>query len=231
MRQRFTAGLLSAALGAGLLTAGASGAHASSKGRKNTTLGLGALAAYGLLSGKTGMGLLAGGGAAYAYKRYRDAKKSDRRYRYSSRNSRSPYRINNTDGGFQFPVGYGGGGNSQYQYDGGQYRSGKGQYQYHGGQYQYDGGQYQRGGYNDDYNGQYPRRDSRPYVRDTWGRRHSYDPRQGDGFNRYDGRRYQWQRHGYRGYADDDSRPSGWSRGRKRGWRGHSVPPGQWQRD
>ena len=80
MRQRFTAGLLSLALGAGLLTAGAPGAHASSKGRKNTALALGALAAYGLLSGKTGTGLLAGAGAAYAYKRYRDARKNDRRY-------------------------------------------------------------------------------------------------------------------------------------------------------
>src|SRR5438093_7147645 len=111
MRHRFTAGLLSMALGAGLLSAGAPGAHASSKGRKNTALGLGALAAYGLLSGKTGMGLLAGGGAAYAYKRYRDSRKNERRYgRYSNRYSGSRYRLNNTDGGFQVPVGYGGGG-------------------------------------------------------------------------------------------------------------------------
>jgi hypothetical protein len=230
MRQRFTAGLLSAALGAGLLAAGTPDAHASSKGRKNTTLGLGALAAYGLLSGKTGLGLLAGGGAAYAYKRYRDAKKNDRRYRYSSRYSRSPYRLSNTDDGFQFPVGYGGSNSGQSQY-GGQYQNDGRRYRSGKGQYQYDGGQYQRDGYYDNYNSQYSRRDSRPYVTDTWGRRHSYDSRQGDGFNRYDGRRYRWQRHGYRGYADDDSRPSGWSRGRKRGWRGHSVPPGQWQRD
>ena len=54
-------GLIGGSL-AGLMTAGAPGAHASSKGRKNTTLGLGALSAYGLLTGKTAMGLLAGGG-------------------------------------------------------------------------------------------------------------------------------------------------------------------------
>jgi hypothetical protein len=214
MRQRFTAGLLSVALGAGLLSAGAPGAHASSKGRKNTALVLGALAAYGLLSGKTGTGLLAGAGAAYAYKRYRDARKSERRYgRYYG----SRYRTRSTNGGFQFPAGYSGGG---------------GQYQYGG-----DGGQYQYGGYPSqrDYSydqGQYSRRGSQPYVSDTWGRRHYYDPRQGDGFNRYDGRRYDWQRHGYRGYAsetDDNCPPSG-SRGSKRGWRGHSVPPGHWRK-
>jgi hypothetical protein len=236
MRQRFTAGLLSAALGAGLLTVGAPGAHASSKGRKNTTLGLGALSAYGLLTGKTAMGLLAGGGTAYAYKRYRDAKKSDSRNRLSRRYTRSPYRLDSTDGGFQFPVGYGGSNSGQYQYGSGQSQSGNGQYQYGGEQsqsgkspYQYDGGQYQRGGYYDN-TGQNSGRGSRPYVTDTWGRRHSYDPNQGDGFNRYDGRRYQWQRHGYRGYADED-RSSSSSRGQKRGWRGRSVPPGQWRRD
>src|SRR5947209_5836945 len=84
MRPRFTAGLLAAALAAGLMSAGAPQARASSKGRKNFAIGLGALAAYELLRGKTGTGLLAAGGAAYAYKRYNDARKKERRYRYYS---------------------------------------------------------------------------------------------------------------------------------------------------
>ena len=44
MRSRFTAGLLATTMGASLLVVGAPGAHASSKGRKNTSLGLGAVA-------------------------------------------------------------------------------------------------------------------------------------------------------------------------------------------
>src|SRR5438132_14404352 len=80
MRHRFTAGLMTAALSAGLLTAGVPGAHASEKGRKNTAIVLGALAAHQLLlKHKTTNGLLAGAAAAYAYKRYKDARKGDRR--------------------------------------------------------------------------------------------------------------------------------------------------------
>src|SRR5439155_30510 len=75
MRHRFTAGLLTLTVSAGLVGFGAPTAHASSKGRKNTAIGLGALAVYGLLSGKTGTGLLAGSGASYAYKRYQDSHK------------------------------------------------------------------------------------------------------------------------------------------------------------
>jgi hypothetical protein len=138
MRHRFTAGLLTATLGAGLLAAGVSQANASSKGRKNTALGLGAAAAYGLLSGKTGTGIIAGAGAAYAYKKYKDSRDEERRYdRYDrSSRSRSRYRTNSTGGDFQFPSEYGG----------------------NGGQSQYDGGQYQRGDYNDQR--QYSRREN-----------------------------------------------------------------------
>jgi hypothetical protein len=170
MRHRFTMSLLTLTVGAGLTAFGAPTAQASSKGRKNTAIGLGALAAYGLLSGKTGTGLAAGAGAAYAYKRYRDSRKTERRSnRYTSRNG-SPYRTNSANGGFQFPVGYG--------ENGGRYQN--------GGQYQNGGSQYQRRSPER----QYSRGDSRSYVTDEWGNRRYYDPRQGDGFHRYDGRRY-----------------------------------------
>jgi hypothetical protein len=72
------------------------------------------LAAYGLLSGKTGPGLLAAAGAAYAYKRYNDSRKNERRYRYYG----SPY----GGGSFQFP--------NQNQYNG---YSGSPSYQYQNG--------------------------------------------------------------------------------------------------
>src|SRR5438034_797267 len=46
MRHRFTAGLLATTIGASLLAVGTPAAYASSKGRKNTSLGLGAVAIY-----------------------------------------------------------------------------------------------------------------------------------------------------------------------------------------
>jgi hypothetical protein len=52
---------------------------ASAKGRKNTAIGLGAVAAQQLLSGKTTNGLLLGAGAAYAYKQYQDSAKKEKR--------------------------------------------------------------------------------------------------------------------------------------------------------
>lgn len=54
-------------------------ASASSKGRRNTLIGAGAVTAYGLLKGNKTLAILGGLGTAYAYKRYRDAKKSERR--------------------------------------------------------------------------------------------------------------------------------------------------------
>ena len=62
-------------------------AHASSKGRKNTAIALGAVAVHQLLNGKTTNGILAGAGAAAAYKRYKDSKDSeDRNGRRRARN-------------------------------------------------------------------------------------------------------------------------------------------------
>jgi hypothetical protein len=67
-------------------------AAASTKGRKTTTEVLGGLAAEQLLTGKTRNGLLLGAGAAYAYKRYQDSKKADRRKAaYHSSYARSRY--------------------------------------------------------------------------------------------------------------------------------------------
>ncbi|MBW3625197.1 MAG: hypothetical protein KY468_17505 [Armatimonadetes bacterium] len=59
-------------------------AGASTSGRKNTAIGLGAAAAHQILTGKTGRGILLGAGAAYAYKRYQDAQKDERRDRRSA---------------------------------------------------------------------------------------------------------------------------------------------------
>lgn len=55
-------------------------AQASTKGRRNTTIALGALTAYGLLKHKKGLAIGAGLGTAYAYHRYRKGKQADRRH-------------------------------------------------------------------------------------------------------------------------------------------------------
>jgi len=70
-----TLGVLSATTMAGPLVGAA---HAGSKGRRNTAIGLGAVTAYGLLKKKKPLAIGAGLGTAYAYKRYRDAKKRER---------------------------------------------------------------------------------------------------------------------------------------------------------
>jgi len=63
-------------------------AEASTKGKKNTAIVLGALAAHQLLTGKTTNGILLGAGTAYAYKKYNDSRKADNnRRRYSAYNS------------------------------------------------------------------------------------------------------------------------------------------------
>ena len=82
MRSRFIVGLIALAVSAGLLLNGAPAAQASSKGRLNTTYALGAATIYSLLKGKTTQGLILGAGTAYAYKRYNDARKSERRRSY-----------------------------------------------------------------------------------------------------------------------------------------------------
>jgi hypothetical protein len=77
MYQRLTSGLLAVALAGMLVLPGA--AQASSKGRRNTALGLTGLAAYELVKGHTTTGVIAGAGAAYAWKRASDGRKAERR--------------------------------------------------------------------------------------------------------------------------------------------------------
>jgi hypothetical protein len=72
-------------------------AHASTKGRKNTTILLGAAAAHQLLTGKTTNGILLGAGTAYAYKKYNDSRKADSRRRRSAYNAYTGNRYTNTD--------------------------------------------------------------------------------------------------------------------------------------
>lgn len=80
MGKRLMASLMATAFGASLFTLGAPAVEAGSKGRKNTAIILGGLAAHQLLKGKTKTGIVAGAGAAYAYKRYRDKRKRERRF-------------------------------------------------------------------------------------------------------------------------------------------------------
>ena len=77
--RKWTASLLLAGTLISSLAASAP-AMASSKGRLNTTLALGAVAAYELLKGKGTNALIAGAATAYAYKKYEDKKKEENRY-------------------------------------------------------------------------------------------------------------------------------------------------------
>jgi hypothetical protein len=94
MKSRSMAGLLALAVSAGLLFAGAPAARASSKGRLNTTYALGAATIYSLLQHKTTQGVILGLGTAYAYKRYNDAHRAERRRSryYAARYYGSRYR-------------------------------------------------------------------------------------------------------------------------------------------
>jgi hypothetical protein len=82
-------------MGAGLVTAPIA-ARASEEGRRNTALGLGAAAAYLLLSqrNKTA-GIAAAAGAAYAYKRYDDSVRARHQWEnygyYNDRYDRNGY--------------------------------------------------------------------------------------------------------------------------------------------
>jgi len=53
-------------------------AEAGSKGRRNTAIGLGAVAAYGIIKKKPVVAGLAGGGAIYSYMSSRSARKRER---------------------------------------------------------------------------------------------------------------------------------------------------------
>ena len=72
-----------ALLALGVMLAGALGglglspAQASSKGRRNTALVLGAVTAYGLLKKNNKVAIAGALGTAYAYKRYRDARQDE----------------------------------------------------------------------------------------------------------------------------------------------------------
>lgn len=77
MRRWIATGLLAAVLGATLPSL----ALASVSGRRNTALGLTGLAVYELFRHHTTTGILAGAGAAYAWSRYSQARRSERRER------------------------------------------------------------------------------------------------------------------------------------------------------
>jgi hypothetical protein len=77
MRRWIATGLLAAVVGTTL----PSMALASSEGRRNSALGLTGFALYELFRGHTGTGILGGAGAAYAWSRYSDARKHERRER------------------------------------------------------------------------------------------------------------------------------------------------------
>ncbi len=120
-------------LGASLLAPLA--AHAGADGRKNTAIALGAAAAYELLlKHHTTTGLVLGAGAAYAGKRYEDARKQESRNRDRNyyRNG-SPYGYSNNgyydnNGNYHNNNGY----NNSYDNNGYSNNNNNGDYQYQG---------------------------------------------------------------------------------------------------
>jgi hypothetical protein len=98
---RLTAWGLALAMGAGLFSAPIA-ARASEEGERNTALGLTAAAAALLLTQKNKLpGIVAGAGAAYAWKKNQDSINSrhdrERRYGYDRRNDRDDYRYRDND--------------------------------------------------------------------------------------------------------------------------------------
>ncbi len=87
----------------GVMSAGTLGgmsvAQANTKGKRNLTIGLGAVTAYGLIKRNKTVAIAGGLGTAYAYSRYRKAHKQDKRrsqlwYRNRyGRNWRNHYRM------------------------------------------------------------------------------------------------------------------------------------------
>src|SRR5438034_3981894 len=90
MQRMWIAGTLALLVVAGTL--GTLPAQASTSGRRNTAIGLGAAAVYELLRGDTTAGIALGAGAAYGYKRYEDEKRYEDRYRYYDRDYDSRHR-------------------------------------------------------------------------------------------------------------------------------------------
>jgi hypothetical protein len=91
MSKRLLSWALAGVFGAGSWAVAPMAAQAGSKGRKTTAQVLTGVAAYQLLRGKTKTGLIVGAGAAYAWKRHRDARKAEKR-RARSLSYRSSYR-------------------------------------------------------------------------------------------------------------------------------------------
>jgi len=84
---RVTAGVLGIAL---LLPLGlAVPAEAGSKGRRNTAIGLGAVAVYGIVKKKPLVAGVAGGGAIYSYMSSRKAAKKERQRAEARRRARA----------------------------------------------------------------------------------------------------------------------------------------------
>jgi len=79
LNTRLTTLTLAAAIGATTLVGPMLDTAHAQKGRRNTAIGAGAVTAYGLLRGNKTLTIAGGLGTAYAYKRYRDAKRSNRR--------------------------------------------------------------------------------------------------------------------------------------------------------
>jgi chromate transport protein ChrA len=71
--------LISSMVAVTLLVSSLMPVHASTKGRRNTTIALGAVTAYGLVKKKKKVAIVGAVGTAYAYSRYRKSKKNDRR--------------------------------------------------------------------------------------------------------------------------------------------------------
>ena len=79
MSRRWLSWMLAVLFVAGSLVLTPITAQAGSKGRKTTAQVLTGVAAYKLLRGKTKTGLIVGAGAAYAWKRHKDARKAEKR--------------------------------------------------------------------------------------------------------------------------------------------------------
>ena len=73
-----TLGVMTASAMGGLALTSTS-AEAGSKGRRNTTFGLGAVTAYGILKKKPVVAIAGGIGTAVAYSKYKKAKKAEKR--------------------------------------------------------------------------------------------------------------------------------------------------------
>lgn len=86
---RWIAWLLGAAI---LIGMSAPAAYAGSKGKRNTALVLGGVAAYGIIKKKPLIAGLAGGGAIYSYMKSREARKKELRREQNRRRYRARYR-------------------------------------------------------------------------------------------------------------------------------------------